>query len=343
MDGLKTLFEAYKADAEKLPELISGIEAELEKYTTTMNALNEPVASSRFDVTEERNRSKQLLTQIEVKLQQMLTQAKTDPENMVYDNDLENLFNEYQSLRFSSMIDFTDDFTTPPFLDVNLWIRKGKVMTPLNDMIWRPTKRYDEGDIVMCFMDGIFFADIDYNGTNTYWSFKSKGFDKLQGKDLRPVYFICKKGCINEHPFNNEMGKCLVKNSINYYAVEITSIITIGNAMAFSTRWFNNKEYWEPITNQEVLMTIWRDYNTPCGNLMSSTNYVIDSLWSASIGWSTNVDENGNNVLYCDSYALGCYKIAHSWTSGSMGYKKFPNFKTTKETTFEAAYAKWTK
>ena len=50
---------------------------------------------------------------------------------------------------------------------------------------------------------------------------------------------------------------------------------------------------------------------------------VIDSLWQASIGWSTSVDEGRDNVLYCFSYALGCSKGAHSWTGSSMGYKKF--------------------
>ena len=70
---------------------------------------------------------------------------------------------------------------------------------------------------------------------------------------------------------------------------------------------------------------------------------VINSLWPASIGWSTSVYEDRNNQLCCFSYALGCHKGAHSWTGQSMWYGKFPNFKTTKETTFEAAYAKWTK
>ena len=52
---------------------------------------------------------------------------------------------------------------------------------------------------------------------------------------------------------------------------------------------------------------------------------VINSLWPASIGWSTSVyeTEDGYNTLYCLSYALGCSKAAHSWTGSSMGYKKF--------------------
>ena len=50
---------------------------------------------------------------------------------------------------------------------------------------------------------------------------------------------------------------------------------------------------------------------------------VINSLWPASIGWSTSVYENGNNYLLCFSYALGCYKSAHSYTGSSMGYEKF--------------------
>ena len=50
---------------------------------------------------------------------------------------------------------------------------------------------------------------------------------------------------------------------------------------------------------------------------------VINSLWPASIGWSTSVYEDGDNFLYCFSYALGCYKGATSWTGSSMWYKKF--------------------
>lgn len=342
---LKVLYDAYvtaddKATAKQ--NILDELNANLKDLAELNIKMSEPVWSTQFDVTAQRNNLRQLLTQLEVKLQEQITLVTNDEIN--WSTELGALFNEYSANEFNKSNFSMTNFMQPNVLDINLWIRSGKVATPLNDMIWRPTKRYDEGDIVMTFMDGIFYTQKDPAGnTDNTWKFKTKGFDKYQGIDLRPVYFICKKGNVGQSPWNSEMGKMLVKNSINYYAVEITSIITIGNSMAFATKWFRNKEYWEVITDLNILMTIWKDYNTPCGNLMSSTNFIINNLWPASIGWSTNVNEYSHNVLFCSSYGLGCYKVAHSWTGASMDYGKFPAFKTTKETTFEAAYANWSK
>lgn len=342
---LKELYKAYEtADDKQVAKqnILDELNANIKDIAELNIKVSEPVWSTQFDVTLKRNSLRQLLTQLEVKLQEQKTLVTNNEIN--WSKDLEDLFNQYRQNEFNKSNFSLTNFSTPNVLDVNIWIRRGKVATPLNDMIWRPTKRYDEGDIVMTFMDGIFYTQENPPGnTNATWKFKDKGLNVYQGIDLRPVYFICKKGNINQSPWNSAMGKMLVKNSINYYAVEINSIITIGNTIAFQTKWFRNKEYWEVITDLSVLMTIWRDSSTPCGNLMSSTNSVINNLWSASIGWSTNVSEDNKNVLRCTSYGLGCVKSAHSWSGESISYSKYSNFKTTKETSFEAAYAKWSK
>lgn len=341
-EDLKELFTQYKAGNATLAEMQDCINYNISLCQTTLASLNEPVTSTLWDVASARTKSRQLLTQIEVKLRSFLANVET---LTAYDTGLESLINQYKACEFGAPINLSSNMDMPNFLDVNLWIKKGELMTPLNDMIWRPTKRYDEGDIVMCFLDGIFYANIDYNGTNTYWSFKSKGYNQYQGIDLRPVYFICKKGCINEHPFNNNMGKCLVRNSINYYAVEITSIIRLNKYKAFSTKWFNNKTYWEPITNLQVLInekgmsteqTIG-DF-TPIGNFVGSTTLQISRQWPVIVGWTAYTrPDNGANT---GNSALG------SWKAG--GYQNvvesiFPNYKTTTQTTFDAAYAKWTR
>lgn len=348
IDNLKNFFNGYKAGNKTAKEVSDLIDYNIAKCRETLKSLEEKVSSSLWDVSDSRNKSQQLLTQLEVKLQEFKNKFET-AEN--YNKELENLFEQYKQCEFAAQIDF-NNMSTPAFLDVNLWIRKGKIMTPLNDMIWRPTKRYDEGDIVMTFIDGIFFANVDYESdAYGYWKFKTKGFDQLQGIDLRPVYFMCNKGCINEHPFNSKMGQCLVRNSINYYAVEITSIIKINNSVAFSTRWFNNKEYWEPITDLRVL-GLFTGANTyvPNGNFIGSTNFIQNDLpygnstqgyssWPVSVGYDINVSLTIRTHTY--TYALGT--MSSVVCLANSGVSTFPHYKTTTETKFEAAYANWTK
>ena len=336
---LKELFTKYKAGTATLAEMQDCINYNISLCQTTLASLNEPVTSTLWDVTSARSQSRQLLTQIEVKLRSFLANLET---MTAYDTGLESLINQYKACEFATPINLSSNMDMPNFLDVNLWIRKGELMTPLNDMIWRPTKRYDEGDIVMCFLDDLLYAGKNYTSSGT-WAFVKNSTNTLQGINLRPVYFMCKKGCINEHPFNNKMGKCLVKNSINYYAVEITSIIRLGDDLAFQARWFNNQTYWEVITNYSCSMNVTSYYGkSAVGNFKSTS---IGVGLGVAVFMCANM-VNNDNVFGIFNGACGSGINVWHWGPNNSNNMRidttvFPNYKTTTETTFEAAYAKW--
>lgn len=252
--SLKALYAAYDGTDETRNDILQELKYQLEKCKSEQATIAEKVTSSNFDVTAERTKMQQLLEQINVKIQEQIVLCISS-SIVNFDSNLETLLNEYNTCEFNLSGFQNNNFTTPNVLDVNIWIRSGQLATPLNDMIWRGTRRYEVGDIIICFLDEFLhlknYTHKTSGATESLFQF-AKYYNQFQGKYVQPVMFCCIKEHTNQFPFNTEWGMKGEDKIIPYYAVDLAKIVYAGTPHLityFNTKYFTNNEYWMCITH----------------------------------------------------------------------------------------------